>query len=374
MSLAQAINYDHHHSWLPNIADLHSSGALPITCPAKSSILPEPTAPSASGTVHPKRQPTFTLGVAYPASEQGRSLETRKPLQSSAAKKPAKKPAKKHAKFALGGSPEDKGSVKPLLSARVSGLVKQYKQTSFGNHATLNHPNEPSNANKSGSDDDIDESAISDEGDSSGWDDVREDSSKSDVDGKDFQRYFQRGDSKVSLTPCRSLITLMIAQSNGRARNVGGYTSQLTSATPPTAADHRQRPSVISLPNNSDDAPLVMRGTHQPTREIPRSGAQPITGTTHTHGQAALSPRTTRRNMLSAELTQSLHRHLLWERSRKSITANAVLKRRHTSRDVADLKQYPEKAFIKQGEDINSNSWSQYFAEGGFDGYHSKGW
>ncbi len=57
-------------------------------------------------------------------------------------------------------------------------------------------------------------------------------------------------------------------------------------------------------------------------------------------------PRTTRRNMLSTELTESLRRHLLWERSQKSSTANAVLKRRHTSHDVANLRQYPERVHM----------------------------
>jgi hypothetical protein len=36
----------------------------------------------------------------------------------------------------------------------------------------------------------------------------------------------------------------------------------------------------------------------------------------------AHSPRTTRRNMLATELTESLRRHLLWERQQKSATAS----------------------------------------------------
>jgi hypothetical protein len=78
--------------------------------------------------------------------------------------------------------------------------------------------------------------------------------------------------------------------------------------------------------------------------------------------------------MLATELTESLRRHLLWERQQKSSTANAVLKRRHTSHDVTNLKQYPEKPCLKKSEDINASSWNQYFSKEASDGYHSKGW
>ncbi|KAF9761421.1 hypothetical protein IL306_003820 [Fusarium sp. DS 682] len=138
-------------------------------------------------------------------------------------------------------------------------------------------------------------------------------------------------------------------------------------------------PSLGASPNDSDEAPLVMKGMRgpglKPIHEVPRSNAQSIkTGPNHIQPQAALSPRTTRRNMLSTELTDSLRRHLLWERQQKSSTANAVLKRRHTSHDVANLKQYPEKPCMKKSEDVNASSWNQYFSKEASDGYHSKGW
>ncbi|KAF4961771.1 hypothetical protein FSARC_10109 [Fusarium sarcochroum] len=65
---------------------------------------------------------------------------------------------------------------------------------------------------------------------------------------------------------------------------------------------------------------------------------------------------------------------LPWERQQKSSTANAVLKRRHTSQDVVDLKQYPEKPCMKKSEDVNASDWNQYFSKEASDGYHSKGW
>lgn len=346
----------------------NSNVAIPSIFPVKNTMLPEPTASPAPKMVQPKKQPTFTLGASYSSSEQSRSLETRKPLQSAM--------AKKDARFTLGGSSEEEGSMKKsLLSAQAAGLTKQHKQTSFSNHVTMYHADEPDNAIESDSDDYIDESAIDDDDDSSDWEDSIEDSGKSSVDDK----YFQRVDSNVNLTSRRSLITLMLAQSDDRARTLGGHASRSTSAIPQTR-NIRQGPSLGGSPNDSDDAVIMMKAVRQPSqplkpiKEIPRSSAQPITTPRPMDIQGGDSPRTTRRHMLSTELTESLRRHLLWERQQKSATANAVLKRRHTSHDVANLKQFPEKPCIKQGEDVNSSSWNQYFAKDTFDGYHSKGW
>ncbi|EXL66199.1 hypothetical protein FOPG_17607 [Fusarium oxysporum f. sp. conglutinans race 2 54008] len=138
-------------------------------------------------------------------------------------------------------------------------------------------------------------------------------------------------------------------------------------------------PSLSASPSDSDEAPLMMKGMRgpglKPIHEVPKSNAQPImTGRNHLQPQAALSPRPTRRNMLATELTESLRRHLLGERQQKSSRANAVLKRRHTSHDVANLKQYPEKPCMKKSEDVNASSWNQYFSKEASDGYYSKGW
>ncbi|KAH7114113.1 hypothetical protein EDB81DRAFT_921202 [Dactylonectria macrodidyma] len=219
----------------------------------------------------------------------------------------------------------------------------------------------------------IDETAIEDDDGWSDWSHSTEHRGKSRVDDK----YFQRVDPKANLTSRRSLITLMLAQ-NDRARTLGNQASQSTSAIPQSRMAPNS-PSLGASPNDSDEAPLMMKGIRQPTlkpiHEIPRSSAQPIVSHTgYVQGQAALSPRTTRRNMLATELTESLRRHLLWERQQKSSTANAVLKRRHTSHDVTNLKQYPVKSCIKTSEDVNASSWNQYFSKEADNGFHSKGW
>lgn len=218
---------------------------------------------------------------------------------------------------------------------------------------------------------DIDECAIDDEED---WEDSYEESGKSSVDDK----FFQRVESKANLVSRPSLITLMLAQDQ-RTRSLSNNASQSTSAIPRS----RTAPQGMALgasPSDSDEGPLMMKGSRQPSllkpiSEIPRSAAQPINApANHVHAQAAYSPRTTRRNMLATELTESLRRHLLWERQQKTSTANAVLKRRHTSHDVANLKQFPDKPCLKESENANAGSWNQYLNRDALNGYHSKGW
>jgi hypothetical protein len=278
--------------------------------------------------------------------------------------------AKKDARSNLGFFSEEVGSNQTsLLSAQATGLTKQHQRAAFDSHATLYGLDEPDNAVESDSDDYIDESAIDGDDDSSDWEDSIEDSGQSSVDNK----YFQRVESNINLTSRPSLITLMLAQSDERGRTLGGHASRSTSAIPQTR-DIRQSPSLGGSPNDSDDVPLMMKAARQPLKpikEILRSSAQPIAAPSPMNIQGGFSPRTTRRHMLSTELTESLRRHLLWERQQKSATANAVLKRRHLSHDVANLKQFPEKPCIKPSEDVSSSSSSSWET---FDGYHAKGW
>jgi hypothetical protein len=282
-----------------------------------------------------------------------------------------------------GGSSEEDGSLKSALhSPRQNPLISpQKKQASFNSEVVTRTIPSTSAIDDDSETDYIDESAIDDDDDSSDWEDSIEDSGKSSVEEKVT---FKRVDSKPQLTSQRSLITLMLAQSSERARKLAslGSTSQSTSALPRARTSRNNGPPPVSSPNDSDESPLMMkRGLRapplRPINEIPRSAAQPIVTTNHNgmHHQAALSPRTTRRNMLATELTESLRRHLLWERSQKTSTVNAVLKRRHTSHDVANLKQYPEKPYMKKSEgDANAGSWDQYLAKEAFTGYHSQGW
>ncbi|KAF6834877.1 hypothetical protein CMUS01_05998 [Colletotrichum musicola] len=334
------------------------------------SAIPEPRSSPAAKPILGKKQPMFSIGGSCSSSEQGQSVDNLRPIPA---------PAPKRKMFQVGGSSEEDSSLKSALASHSGSLLNgQKKTTSFAPQVLTRTINDNNSAIADDSDDTdyIDESAIDDDDDSSDWEDSIEDSNKSSIDEKTF---FQRVDSKVNLTSRRSLITLMIEQ-NDRSRNLGNVASQSTSALPWSRTSHPAPPTLAVSPNDSDDAPLMMkRGIRssplKPINEVPRSAAQPIMATaSHSHLQAALSPRTTRRNMLATELTESLRRNLLWERQQKSSTANAVLKRRHTSHDVANLKQYPEKVCLKKNEDVPTGP--QYFSKDtdNFGGYHSKGW
>ncbi|KAM7216145.1 Protein of unknown function (DUF3295) domain containing protein [Rhypophila decipiens] len=345
-----------------------SRGTFQSTMAPSPSAIPEPTAAPAPKLVQPKKQQAkFALGGSsgddsYTDREQ--SLDTRK------VSVPVLQQKKKM--FEVGGSSEDDSLKSALHVPRPGSLLNPQKKTASFNKQLVTHI--ASSAISEQSETDVDESAIDDDDDSSDWEDSVEDSGKNSVDEK---FHFQRVDSKANLTSRRSLITLMLAQ-GGRAQKLGNHASQSTSAIPRARAT-LNGPSLVASPNDSDEAPLMMkRGSRappmRPINEIPRSSAQPINAIgTGYHHQAALSPRTTRRNMLATELTESLRRQLLWERSQKSSTANAVLKRRHTSHDVANLKQYPEKPCMKDG-DANASSWDQYFNKNPFTGYHAQGW
>ncbi|KAK1774456.1 hypothetical protein QBC45DRAFT_41078 [Copromyces sp. CBS 386.78] len=319
------------------------------------SVIPEPTAAPAAKPVQPKKQQArFALG----ASNSGDDSYTDREQSFDHRKQQIPLPPKKKM-FQVGrGSSEEEESPRDLK--RTVALNKQVVI-------------QDSSAISDDSDSDyVDESAIDDDDDSSEWEDSVEESGKSSVDDK-FN--FQRVDSKVNLTSRRSLITLML-HNNTRAQKLGNIASQSTSAIPRARAQ-LNGPSMVPSPSDSDEAPLMMRGKRappmRPINEIPRSAAQPINAVaTGIHHQACLSPRTTRRNMLATELTESLRRNLLWERSHKNSTATAVLKRRHTSQDVANLKQYPERACMK--DDNDKERWDQYFNKNAYSGYHAQGW
>ncbi|PHH81537.1 hypothetical protein CDD82_554 [Ophiocordyceps australis] len=325
-------------------------GGFAPAAKAVDECVPEPTSSPAPKPVQPTRPPTrFALGGSCSSSEQGQSV--------------------------------DNTASRPVAPPCVVPEVTVVKQPVDSEQGADMGPSDPA-VDSDTEAEYIDESAIDDDDDSSDWEDSVEDSNKSSVDDK----FFQRVPSRVNLTSRPSLITLMLANS-GRANKLGNHASQSTPAIPraragPGAPTNMNGPAGAS-PNDSDEGPLMMkinRGLVPPTAlkpisEVPRSSAQPITVNANQHNQrapqAALSPRTTRRNMLATELTESLRRHLLWERQQKSSTANAVLKRRHTSQDVANLRQFPERPCMKEHED---GGWNKYLTRDALNGYHSKGW
>ncbi|KAI1814889.1 DUF1752-domain-containing protein [Poronia punctata] len=334
----------------------------------QADAIPEPHSSPAPKPVQLKKQPKFALGGSS-GDESSLSPETRQPIIQP----------KKNKMFQIGeSSASTEGHSPSLKSALHSGkpnslLGAHKKQTSFSNQVTMRMISTPSE--QSGS---FDESAIEEDEDSE-WEDSIEESGKSSIDEKlDFKRV----DSRANLTSRSSLLSLMI-ENEDRGRGLSNYASHSTPAIAQRARQLQNAPLGAASPNDSDDNGLEMRRGQRrnptglnPINEIPRSTAQPITSRPPVrYQQAALSPRTTRRNMLATELTESLRRNLLWERSQKTSTANAVLKRRHTSHDIANLKQYPERPpfMAKTKDEANSSSWNQYLREDN-GGYHAQGW
>ncbi|KAI0169018.1 DUF1752-domain-containing protein [Hypoxylon sp. FL1284] len=336
--------------------------------------IPEPSSSPAPKHVQPRKPAKFKLGDSSSNESSPQSLETRPTVQPQAQPQP---PKRKMFEVGVGSSGEDESPClrSAMHSSRPSSLLTaQKKQTSFSNQVTTRTIQSPSDQ----SDSYMDESAIDDDDEDSEWEDSIEESGKSSVDDAVT---FKRVPSKANLTSQRSLISLMFAGQEERAKGLSNYASHSTPAIPQRARSLQSHSNmnIVSSPNDSDNGIEMRRGPRptqlKPINEVPRSGAQPIMANPQTHHQVALSPRTTRRNMLATELTESLRRQLLWERQQKTSTANAVLKRRHTSLDVTNLRQYPERAYMgKAKDDVNPSSWNQYFSRDDFGGYHAQGW
>ncbi|KAF5121001.1 hypothetical protein E5D57_013337 [Metarhizium anisopliae] len=317
--------------------------------------LPEHSSSPAPKPVQPKQLARFALGGSCSSSEQSQSIENIKATSAAVVNKPM---------FQVCGPPREDSRKSSGHSAppntRISNLTAQALQQS---ESAVDSDTEAEY---------IDESAIDDD-DSSDWEDSMEDSGKYSVDDK----FFQRVESKANLTSRPSLITLMLAQ-NERARTLGDRASRSTPAIRRTRAAPNG-PSLSVSPYDFDGTRLVVKGmrhsTLKPISEIRRSSAQPITtNAAPVNFPAAFSPRTTRRNMLATELPESLRLNLAWERQQKKLASKARLKRRHTSQDVANLQQYPQRACVKPSEDVEIFGWDEFFLMGTFNGYHFKGW
>ncbi|KAL3479933.1 hypothetical protein BJX99DRAFT_221510 [Aspergillus californicus] len=286
---------------------------------------------------------------------------------------------KKGGMFTLGGSSgdddessfEDRMMHAPHHSSLSDQLVRpgsklnpKNKITSFkeqvGNIKSLRDRRKDNVEDAIETDDDISESAIEDDEDSD-WEDSVTESGRSSVDERE-NAMFQRVDSRPNLVSRRSLLTMMMHQPLKMQANA----SRSTPALQRSRLTSPNGPSIPASPPDDDEESLTMKGPG-----VPRS--KPI-NLKSAPQSVAHSPRTTRRNMLATELTESLRRHLLWERQQKSATANAF-KRRHTAHDMVNLKEYPQPALSEDGpSDVaKTGSWTHYTDYGPWE-YHAKGW
>jgi hypothetical protein len=269
------------------------------------------------------------------------------------------------------------GSLKP----RTSNPSSTKKTASFSNQVSHIIPN-PKDTSRSDedaieTDDEVSESAIEDDEDSD-WEDSVTEGGESSVDERG--ELFQRVDSRPNLVSRRSMLTMMMHQPTRMQGNAfrSSPALQRSRLTSPNG------PSIPASPPAKEEESLTMRGP-----DVPRSkpiGMKPAGCQSMAH-----SPRTTRRNMLATELTESLRRHLLWERQQKSATANAFLKRRHTAHDMKNLQEYPGPNGPHRGVGPNQSgaeadpntanfdpakngSWTNYTTDFGPWEYHVKGW
>ncbi|KAF2634145.1 DUF1752-domain-containing protein [Massarina eburnea CBS 473.64] len=304
---------------------------------------------------------------------------------------------KKQPMFTLGGSSDEDNSSsfeayslanRSSLSDNIkkAGLIK--KTASFKNEVSTRTihdiASESENAAESAIESDSDESdnAIEEEEefDEDDWEDEgeNEDSVPASVDERPM---FQRVDSRPNLVSRRSLLTTMMHQGD-RAQALQNAASRSQPAIRRSRTSTPNGPSTGSSPQ--EDSPLMMK----PTR------SKPIIMTTSNVHPPMLSPRTTRRNMLQTELTQSLRQNLLWERQQKNSAINAVnkrvqsaasipaLRRAMTTNDIKGMEAHvgPQQSMQQNmfksttfRDGAKNNSYNDYFDQG-LQEYHQKGW
>jgi len=259
--------------------------------------------------------------------------------------KPAPVPSQRRKPvFFIGSSSSSDDNLEDSYHAfRNSKYSREDKRTSFRQEVTTRHGYD----DDSSDDDVVSESAIDDD-DLEEW----ESSSESEHSSYDEDVMFKRVESRPELLASRrSLLSTMLHEPQ-RAAQLQAAASRSTPALRRTNSP-REPPLNVSIKEE---------------HEFP--GSKPIRRS-NTAQPLALSPRTTRRNMLATELTESLRKHLLWERQQKNTTASAHLKRRHTAADVTRLVEYPQ--LRGKGHTSKNNSWNNPFDEGQYE-YHAAGW
>jgi hypothetical protein len=289
--------------------------------------------------------------------------------------------------FTLGGSSEDESSFEQRVLSHKPTLLKsslsrslsktnltanpqsklQPKRTSFKDVVAERRiqedaENDEGAIESSDEEDDTDEvieSAIDEdeEEDADDWEDSNSD------DGKVAQEphLFRRVDSRPDLVSRRSMLTLALNKSQTGLNHAYSQPAIHRTRAPSTHAE-----PMAASPDEEDGMMMQSSGRRPITIPPPNTSSKTV----------AHSPRTTRRNMLSTELTESLRKNLLWERQQKSQTANAFKKRNaqsmanlqaHTLPNVAPSQQPPQLQ-----ETSKNNSWNHYF-DNPWE-YHAKGW
>lgn len=200
----------------------------------------------------------------------------------------------------------------------------------------------------------IDSAIEDDDDDDCAWEDEEEQTTQSHAQEADWYR---RVDLKLKPALRRSLLTTMMR------------------STQQQHAARRTTPEVQKPRTRSPDGPLSSHPvTIEPASmmmvEVIRSRPVMMAPTDVNSSAPVLSPRSTRHNMLSTELTESLRKHLLWDRQVIRSATNTSRKRRHTTGDMFKPQRFRDENAYTQG----SNSQVMEYLNHGLQEYHQKGW
>jgi len=332
-------------------------GAL-ATATAPEAIVPEPPAP-AMPTDIPARARTLSDAHSSPSAMSGRSLQRVSssivrgftPENPSISRRltPIEPPAplahnaaevRKRPKFFIASSVSDsddeyaplslKSSIKPASKSTISppGMKRassngsSTKKTHFHEIVDTKFLSAPPTEEESDGDED---SAVMSDDEDDDW----EDSQSEGGEASDEHLFDKREDTQLTSRP--SMLSTLFKSKSDYNLPSQAFRASNTFVRSRTSPSHTPRPQPFSPP--ADD--LAVRIPAQ----VNLAGIDPFTQ------PIPASPRTTRRKMLASELSESLRRNLLWERQHRTMTNNATaaaLKRRHTSNDLARLKEYPE--------------------------------
>ena len=205
-------------------------------------------------------------------------------------------------------------------------------------------------------DGEISESAIEDDDDA--WEDEGSEAQEAE---QEKEMKFYRVDSRANLPTHRSLLTLNLeGQRNASKKGV---------ISPPVFRRSRaSTPNGPSMPGSPEEDPQLEQRIEQmqTSQPIIRNGANVQTTAPLT------SPRTTRRNMLAGELSESLRKNMLSERQQKNplrIDSNNI-RRTQTAQDVSRLTRLPEhvehhnsydQPALPHRNNGNGVSWNHFF-------------
>lgn len=300
----------------------------PTPIPTKTSI--------PSKTKDPKKAAMFMLGTGSSDENEGGSFESHM------------------------SSPAKQSSLTAGLKSSTSNNKKQLSFRDEIESRTLNNKShedeevfEDSEEEEDSEDNAIEEDSEEDEDDDEEWEDDQSESGENTTSAP----LFHRVDSKPNLVSRRSLLTTLLSEPD-RAAAFANMASRSTPALRRSRTSTPHGPSVGTSPK--EDSSVTMLGPHMtPPKPI-------VMNRSNSHHQMALSPRTTRKNMLHSEMTESLRKSVLWERQQKRSTAQAVLKRSHTAHALTDLSQNSKGGY--KGEHFDD-----WYGDGLL-AYHAKGW